>query len=110
LLVSFEFVPLGLREMPAPPRKYRLGAQQRLALQFLAGSPFGATDAAMLVNGFHRQMLVRLIRTGLATTERDITSLSAASGSLRRVAGRSKVIEHGPVSHPYEGTHRCGRR
>jgi hypothetical protein len=33
IAVAFEFLPLGLREMPAPPRKYRLGAQQRLLTQ-----------------------------------------------------------------------------
>jgi hypothetical protein len=47
------------------------GAQQRLALQLLAGVPFGATEAAMFFNGFKRQTLVRLVRTGLATIERE---------------------------------------
>jgi hypothetical protein len=47
------------------------GAQQRLALQLLAGVPFGAAEAAMFFNGFKRQTLVRLVRTGLATIERE---------------------------------------
>jgi hypothetical protein len=59
------------REMLQPPRKYRLGARQRLAVQLLADSPFGATETAMFVNGFTRKMLVHLIRAGLATTERE---------------------------------------
>jgi hypothetical protein len=92
LLVFFEFVPLSLREMPAPPRKHRLGAQQRLALQFLAGSPFGATDAAMLVNGFHRHTLVRLIRAGLATTEREIKA-GQSIGRIRITEAGRRAIE-----------------
>jgi hypothetical protein len=80
------------KKMPAPPRKYRLGAQQRLALQFLAGSPFGATDAAMLVNGFHRQMLVRLIRAGLATTEREIKA-GQSIGRIRITEAGRRALE-----------------
>jgi hypothetical protein len=47
--------------MPAPPRKRPLGPQQRRALLFLAGIPFGATDAAISANGFSRRMLAGLI-------------------------------------------------
>jgi hypothetical protein len=36
--------------MPATPRKRPLGAEQRRALQFLGGIPFGATDAAISAN------------------------------------------------------------
>jgi hypothetical protein len=79
--------------MPSPPRKYRLGAQQRLALQFLAGTPFGATEAAMFINGFKRHTLVRLIRAGLATTQGE--NLNARSPSIGRVriteAGRRAI-------------------
>jgi hypothetical protein len=78
----FEFLPLGLREMPAPPRKYRLGAQQRRALQLLAGTPFGATEATMSANGFTRKTFVPLIRAGLATTQRQ--NVKAGSRSLGR--------------------------
>jgi hypothetical protein len=45
--------------MPVPPRKRYLGPEQRLALQLLAGIPFGTTETAMFVNGFARQTLVR---------------------------------------------------
>jgi hypothetical protein len=75
--------------MPAPRRKYRLGAQQRRALQWLAGIPFGATETAMFLNGFERKMLVRLIRAGLATTERE--DLKAGSQSI----GRVRITEAG---------------
>jgi len=78
--------PLGLREMPALPRKYLLGAQQRRALQLLAGIPFGATEAAMFLHGFTRGVLARLIHAGLATVQREkaCANLSAASGSQSR--------------------------
>jgi hypothetical protein len=91
------------RKMPAPPRKHRLGAHQRRALQFLAGTPFGATEASMFANGFARKTLVSLIGAGLATTQRE--NLKAVSRSLGRVmAGRSKVIESVPApSQPRSG-------
>jgi hypothetical protein len=75
--------------MPAPPRKRRLGAQQRRALQLLASSPFGASEAMMFANGFTRRMLARLIRTGLATTQRE--NLKAGSQSI----GRVRITEAG---------------
>jgi hypothetical protein len=75
--------------MPAPARKYRLGPEQRRALQLLAGIPFGATEAAMFLNGFERQTLVRLIRAGLATTERE--DIKAGSQSI----GRVRITEAG---------------
>jgi hypothetical protein len=73
--------------MPAPPRKRHLGEQQRRALLFLAGTPFGATEAAMFLNGFERQMLVRLIRAGLATVQHE-----KAGGQL---VGRVRITEAG---------------
>jgi hypothetical protein len=75
--------------MPAPPRKRHLGAQQRLALQLLAGTPFGATEATMFVNGFTRQMLARLISAGLATTRREVNK---AGG---QTVGRVRITEAG---------------
>jgi hypothetical protein len=77
------------REMLAPPRKRPLGAQQRRALQLLAGSPFGAAEATMFLNGFNRQTLVRLIRAGLATTERE--NLKGGRQSI----GRVRITEAG---------------
>jgi hypothetical protein len=80
--------------MPALPQKYRLGSQQRRALQLLAGIPFGSTEAALFLNGFERHTLVRLIRAGLATTERE--DIKAGSQSIVRVriteAGRRALV------------------
>jgi hypothetical protein len=74
--------------MPAPPQK-RLGAQQRRALQLLASSPFGASEVMMFTNGFTRQMLARLIRTGLATTVRENPNAS------RQHLGRIRITDAG---------------
>jgi hypothetical protein len=78
--------------MPASPRKYPLGPQQRLALQLLADTPFGATEAAMFVNGFTRRTLVRLIRAGLATTQREIKA-GQTGGRLRITEAGRRALE-----------------
>ncbi len=83
------FLQLNLREMPARPRKRYLTAQQRRALQLLADIPFGVTESALVLNGFERQTLERLIRAGLATTERD--DLKAGRQSI----GRIRITEAG---------------
>jgi hypothetical protein len=57
--------------MPGPPRKRYLGPEQRLALQLLDDTPFGATEATMFANGFTRKVLASLIRAGLATVQRE---------------------------------------
>jgi hypothetical protein len=75
--------------MPAPPRKRPLGQEQRRALQLLAGTPFGATEATMSANGFTRKTLVPLIRAGLATTQRE--NVTGGSRSL----GRVRITEDG---------------
>jgi hypothetical protein len=75
--------------MPVPPRKRYLGPEQRRALQLLAGTPFGATEAMMFTNGFERRTLARLIRTGLATIQRE--SIKPGSESV----GRLRITEAG---------------
>jgi hypothetical protein len=47
-----------------------ISRDQRRALQMLAGSPLGATEAMMLAHGFTNAMLDALVRDGLATAER----------------------------------------
>jgi hypothetical protein len=73
--------------MPVPPRKRYLGPEQRLALQLLAGTPFGATEAAMFLHGFTRKTLASLIRAGFVTVERE-----KAGGQL---VGRVRITEAG---------------
>jgi hypothetical protein len=79
--------------MPAPPRKRLLGAQQRLALQLLADTPFGATETALFVNGFKRPMLVRLIRAGLITTQREVKPGGQTVGRVRITEAGRRALE-----------------
>jgi hypothetical protein len=79
--------------MPVPPRKRYLGAEQRRALQFLAGIPFGATDAAISANGVTRQTLVSLIRAGLATTEREVKAAGQTIGRVRITEAGRRALE-----------------
>ncbi len=71
-----------LHTITVRPRKCRLGGEQRRALQLLASTPFGATEAVMHVNGFTRTMLARLDRAGLATAQSE-TSKAIAVGRIR---------------------------
>jgi hypothetical protein len=73
--------------MAAPPRKRYLGAEQRRALQLLAGTPFGATEATMSASGFARKTLASLIRAGLATVQHE-----RAGG---QIVGRVRITEAG---------------
>jgi hypothetical protein len=71
------------RRLPKPDR--------RPALELLASSPDGATEAVMLAHGFTVPLMVELVRAGLAsvTTERVV-----AGGRAREVA-RMKITEAG---------------
>jgi hypothetical protein len=80
------------------PRKRPLGPHQRRALQLMASIPFGAPETAMFVNGFARQTLVRLIRTGLATGQHEHIKAgqpSAVSGLLGPVDGARRLLSAG---------------
>jgi hypothetical protein len=79
--------------MPVPPRKRSLGPDQRRALQLLAGIPFGLTDAAISANGIPRQTLVRLIRAGLATTEREVKPGGQTIGRVRITEAGRRALE-----------------
>ena len=52
--------------MASPPRKRRLGAEARRALELLAGSPDGVNEALLLAHGFTREMLAGFVRAELA--------------------------------------------
>jgi hypothetical protein len=79
--------------MAEPPRKRHLGAEQRRALQLLASSPFGVSEATMFAQGFNRRMLASLIRAGLATAQPE--NIKAGSQSLGRSRGRVMITEAG---------------
>ena len=53
--------------MAVRPRKVWRGAELNRALRLLAGSPHGCTEAIMLAHGFTAELLVDLVRDGLAT-------------------------------------------
>ena len=63
-------------------RKRNPPATRRRALELLAASRDGCTEAIMLAHGFSVDMLADLIRTGLATasTERVIAGLAQDRG------------------------------
>ena len=44
-----------------------LGADQRRALELLAGNPYGLTEAVLQAHGFTIELLIDLIRDGLAS-------------------------------------------
>jgi hypothetical protein len=53
--------------MGKSPRKRRLSAEARRALELLAGSPDGVNGALLLAHGFSRRLLTGFVRSGLAT-------------------------------------------
>jgi hypothetical protein len=77
--------------MPSP-KQHRLSADCRRALQVLAASPDGYTEAIMLAHGFKPSLLVDLIRDGLATAkpEREIAGRRTVEVARMRItdAGR----------------------
>jgi hypothetical protein len=79
--------------MPSLPRNRHLSAEQRRALQLLADIPFGVTETAMSVNGFSRQTMARLVRAGLATTERENLRAGQSIGRLRITEAGRRALE-----------------
>ena len=67
----------------------RLNAEQRQALDLLAGSPRGCTKGRLLADGFTADMLADLVREGLVTTQRDTLRV----GRRTRVGGRTIKVE-----------------
>jgi hypothetical protein len=53
--------------MPHPYRRRGPKPDRRRALELLAASPEGCTEALMFTNGFTAELLVELVRAGLAS-------------------------------------------
>jgi hypothetical protein len=53
--------------MPTPGRKRGPPATRRRALELLAASPDGVTNAILAAHGFTLEQMVDLVRRGLAT-------------------------------------------
>src|SRR5262245_7418296 len=79
--------------MPATYSRRRRGPkpERRRALELLAASPDGCSEAIMLAHGFTVEFLVDLIRTGVATTR---TECVVAGGRAMEVA-RMRITEVG---------------
>jgi hypothetical protein len=76
-----------------PARKRRVNLEQRRALQLIAGSPFGVSKAVMFANGFKGRMISGLIRTGLATAERETKAGSQPVGRVRITEAGRRALE-----------------
>jgi hypothetical protein len=84
--------------MAAPSRKRRLNAEQRRALELLAGSPRGV-NGELLVLGHHftRGMVTGLVGAGLARTHHQVIKAGAKPVEVVRfritAAGRQALTE-----------------
>jgi hypothetical protein len=78
--------------MPSP-RRHRRGPtpDRRRALELLAASPDGCTEAIMLAHGFTVPQMVKLVRAGLATVTAERIVAPGYRGELTRV----KITEAG---------------
>src|SRR5262245_58607883 len=78
--------------MPYPHRRHRgPKPDRRRALELLAASPDGCTEVLMFANGFTAELLVELVRAGLASAHAE---RMVAGGKMMEVA-RVKISEAG---------------
>jgi hypothetical protein len=91
------------RTMSAEPRRNARKrippATRRRALELLAASSDGCTEAIMIAHGFTVEQMVELVRAGLAsaTAERVVAGRKAMEIARVRIteAGRRALTEHG---------------
>jgi hypothetical protein len=85
--------------MPTHSRKRRPAATRRRALELLAGSADGMTEALLVSHGFTVEQMVELIRAGLATATTGRVMAGARPLKVARVriteAGR-RALDAGP--------------
>jgi hypothetical protein len=84
--------------MPTHSRRRSPPPTRRRALELLAASPHGCTEAILIAHGFTIDMLVKVIRAGLASagTERmvaggrsiDVSRLRITDAGRRALSGR----------------------
>jgi hypothetical protein len=72
-------------------RRHGPKPDRRRALELLAASPDGCTEALMFANGFTAELLVELVRAGLASAHPE---RMVADGRMTEVA-RVKISEAG---------------
>ena len=84
---------------PMPTRRHyrRPNPDRRRALELLAGSRYGYTKAILRAHGFSFDMMVELIKAGLATTKRERMVADSRQTSVVRVriteAGRQALAK-----------------
>jgi hypothetical protein len=77
--------------MTVPPRRRRLSAERRRALELLVSSPSGITEVLPFAHGVTPHMLGRLLRSGLATIQRE----TIKSGDQTIEIGRITITDAG---------------
>jgi hypothetical protein len=77
--------------MPTHSRNRSPPATRRRALELLAGSADGMTEAMLVAHGFTVEQMVELIRAGLATA----TTGRVIAGGQRREVAYVKITEAG---------------
>jgi len=77
--------------MRGPHRYRRPNPDRRRALELLAGSREGCTKAMMRAHGFSIDMLVELVKVGLATTKRE----RMVAGGRQTDVARVRITEAG---------------
>jgi len=77
--------------MPRPYRRRGPKPDRRRALELLAASPEGCTEALMFANGFTAELLIELVRAGLVSAHAERV---VGDGKMTEVA-RVKISEAG---------------
>jgi hypothetical protein len=75
----------GKATTAAPPRKAHLSQNARHALQLLTIDPRGLAEPLLLTYGFSHKMLAGLVRSGLATAQRQTVRVSGQPVEVTRV-------------------------
>jgi len=86
--------------MTSPPRKRRLGRDQRRVLKLLAGSPHGVTEELLIYgHGFSWRMVAALVSARLATVHRRVIVAGDTPVEVGKVmitaAGRNALAAEG---------------
>ena len=85
--------------VPMPTRRHyrRPNPDRRRALELLAGSRYGYTKAILRAHGFSMDMMVELVKAGLATTKRERIVADGRQTAVVRVritdAGRQALAK-----------------
>ena len=79
--------------MPTRRHYRRPNPDRRRALELLAGSRYGYTKAILRAHGFSIDMMVELVKAGLATTKRErMVADGRQTGVVRVRIGRRKGV------------------